>query len=103
MWRSSRSGSASGSSSRSRSRVRAWIRDVLVPTGDSWVATAADRGSDRVVAMLVVRADDLDQLYVHPDWHGRGIGRRLVDFAKARSPEGLGLYTFQVNARARRF
>jgi GNAT superfamily N-acetyltransferase len=83
--------------------VRRWIRDVLVPAGDTWVAVAADGGSDRVVAMVVVRADELDQLYVHPDWQGAGIGRRLVELARSRSPGGLGLYTFQVNARARRF
>lgn len=53
--------------------------------------------------MLTVGRDDLDQLYVAPDRLGRGIGRRLLEHARERSPSGLTLYTFQVNARARAF
>jgi ribosomal protein S18 acetylase RimI-like enzyme len=40
---------------------------------------------------------------VAPDRLAAGIGRRLLERAKERSPEGLTLYTFQVNDRARRF
>jgi len=80
-------------------QVRAWIRDVLIQSGDTWVAAA----DGAVVGMLVVRLGDLDQLYVAPDAQGQGIGSRLVERAKELSPGGLGLYTFQVNARARRF
>ena len=53
--------------------------------------------------MMVVGPNDLDQLYIAPGHQGHGIGRRLVDLAKAVSPAGLTLYTFQVNERARRF
>ena len=45
----------------------------------------------------------IEQLYVAPDRLGQGIGSRLVDLAKTRSPDGLTLWTFQVNERARRF
>lgn len=79
--------------------VRSWIREVVVPAGDTWVALEGDV----VVGMLVVAGGDLDQLYVAPDRLGTGIGRRLLDHAKTLSPGGLGLYTFQVNDRARRF
>lgn len=79
--------------------VRAWVRDRLVRTAEAWVAV--DDG--RVVAMMVVAPGELDQLYVAPDRLGEGIGRRLVDLAKERSPAGLRLWTFQVNERARRF
>ena len=80
--------------------VRTWIRDVLVARGHAWVALDAD---DAVVAMMAVNAGDLDQLYVRPDRLGQGIGRQLLDVAKAQSPDSLTLYTFQVNDRARRF
>jgi GNAT superfamily N-acetyltransferase len=53
--------------------------------------------------MMAVGPGDLDQLYVAPDRLGEGIGRALLDIAKERSPQGLRLYTFQVNHRARRF
>ena len=79
-------------------QVREWTRDVLVPSG-TWVAV--DHGA--VVALMLVKPGELDQLYVRPDRLGEGIGRRLLDVAKEQSPDGLFLYTFQVNDRARRF
>jgi GNAT superfamily N-acetyltransferase len=80
--------------------VRRWIADVLVPTTECWVAAAPDGVP---VAVLSLTDDMIDQLYVAPAFIGRGIGSRLMAVAKARRPEGLDLYTFQVNARARRF
>lgn len=79
--------------------VRAWVRDRLVPTQETWVAV----DGDRVVAILALEPGWVNQLYVAPDRLGEGIGRRLLDLAKARQPGGLTLWTFQVNDRARRF
>jgi GNAT superfamily N-acetyltransferase len=83
-------------------QVRAWLRDVVVPAGNTWVAVD-EHAAGAVVGLLVVAGGDLDQLYVAPDRLGEGIGRQLLDLAKRRSPGGLTLYTFQVNDRARRF
>ncbi len=52
---------------------------------------------------MVVNGDELSQLYLDPDWRGRGLGDRFVELAKERSPEGLELWTFQVNKPAHRF
>jgi GNAT superfamily N-acetyltransferase len=79
--------------------VRAWVRDVLVAEAETWVATEGEA----VVGLLTVAPGWVEQLYVSPDRLGRGIGRLLLDHAKGRSPDGLRLYTFQVNDRARRF
>jgi ribosomal protein S18 acetylase RimI-like enzyme len=79
--------------------TRGWVAGYLVPRTETWVA---DEGG-RIVAMMAIEGGSLDQLYVAPDSQGRGIGSRLVELAKTRRPEGLELYTFQVNERARRF
>jgi ribosomal protein S18 acetylase RimI-like enzyme len=80
--------------------VRRWIREEIVPREETFVAVDP---SGTVLGFMSLRDDDLDHLYVHPDHHDRGIGSRLVELAKERRPDGLWLFTFQVNANARRF
>jgi ribosomal protein S18 acetylase RimI-like enzyme len=80
-------------------QVRDWLARVVVPAGRTWVAL----DGERIVGMAVIDPGELDQLYVAPDRLGLGIGTRLLEHAKRLSPHGLGLYTFQVNGRARRF
>lgn len=80
-------------------QVRDWFRDAVLPLLETWVAAV----DDVVVGMMVLDGPELEQLYVDPPWWGRGIGGRLVELAKRRHPAGLGLWTFQVNDRARRF
>ncbi|MGY4921627.1 N-acetyltransferase family protein [Streptomyces sp. 900105755] len=84
---------------RSDDEVRAYIRDVVVPARETWVAEAGGR----VVGMMVLAEELLSQLYLAPEWRGRGIGGRFVALAKERSPSGLTLWTFQVNKPAHRF
>jgi len=80
--------------------IRAHIRHTLIAKAETWLA--ADDG--RVVAMMALKPGWVDQLYVAPDRLGEGIGRRLLDLAKTGAgAEGLQLWTFQVNDRARQF
>ena len=79
--------------------VRAWIRDTLVPSSETWVAVAGTK----IVGLMALGDGFLDQLYVLPGWWRRGIGRSLGALARERRPDGLDLYTFQVNATARAF
>lgn len=79
--------------------VRGWIRHSLIPERETWIAVEGDR----VVGLLALSSGWLDQLYVAPDRLGAGIGSQLVALAKRRHPDGLQLWTFVVNARARRF
>jgi len=80
--------------------VRRWLTETLVPSSEAWVAVD-DGGTP--VALLALSDTMVEQLYVAPAWIGRGVGRRLIELAKARRPEGLDLYCFAVNTRARRF
>ena len=78
---------------------RSWLADEVVPRMETWVAEIGGR----VVAMMVLDEPGIGHLYVDPPWHRHGIGSRLMELAKERRPDGLELYTFQVNDRARRF
>jgi GNAT superfamily N-acetyltransferase len=82
--------------------VRRWLATELLPRHEVWVATdPAD--ADRVVALMALSDTMVEQLYVTPEWMGRGVGRRMIDLAKERRPDGLELWCFQVNRRAREF
>ncbi len=80
--------------------VRTWLATEMLPSRETWVAADPD---GRVIALMALSEDMVDHLYVAPDWIGRGIGGRLIDLAKARRPEGVDLFCFAVNARARSF
>ncbi|AZP17018.1 GNAT family N-acetyltransferase [Streptomyces aquilus] len=94
---------------RSDDEVRDYIRDVVVPLRETWVAETTDAGQREVagvreiVGIMVLNGDLLSQLYLAPDRRGQGIGDRFVALAKERSPQGLQLWTFQVNKPAHRF
>jgi GNAT superfamily N-acetyltransferase len=79
--------------------VRAWFADVVCPTKEVWVAEVGGA----IAGLLVLEDEWIDQLYLDPSQTGSGIGSQLVAKAKAQRPAGLKLWTFQANARARRF
>jgi GNAT superfamily N-acetyltransferase len=79
--------------------VLAWIRRVVIDVLEAWVVTV----DDVIVGIMALDDTDIAQLYLDPRWRGRGIGDLLIAHAKSRRPSGLGLWTFQVNAGARRF
>jgi GNAT superfamily N-acetyltransferase len=80
-------------------QTRQWIADVVSRLPELWVAEI----NDRVVGFAAVIHDFLEHLYVHPDFHGRGIGSALLKSAKEARPDGFTLWLFQQNAQARRF
>lgn len=75
--------------------VRQWIATTLIPGGGVWVAVA----HDTIVGMLAISDDGktrwIDQLYVHPDAVGRGIGTQLVRHALAILAPPIQLYSYQ--------
>lgn len=81
--------------------VEPWIRQTLFRDSQIWVAVA----SGRIVGMISLTPGWVEHLYVHPEAQGTGAGTALLEMAK-NSPlaaGGLALWTFQVNAGARRF
>ena len=64
---------------------------------------ARDTTNNKVVGILAFNENEINQLYIHNDYQGKGIGRRFLDIAKMKSSGRLILYTFEVNRKAQRF
>ena len=79
--------------------TRSWMRDVVL----AHLRVLVAERNGRPVGFAAVSGDWLEQLYVAPEAIGTGVGRSLLDAVKADHPEGLSLYVFAENARARRF
>ena len=58
---------------------------------------------ERVVGMIAYNETEISQLYIHVDYQGIGIGKTLLNRAKAQSNGKLTLYTFEVNKNAQQF
>ena len=88
-----------------------WLAGLHTPDEDRWfyrermfrecVLWGAFDG-DSMIGLIAFHDDWIEQLYVLPDMQGRGLGSALLDVAK-RASDRLQLWTFQRNARARRF
>ena len=76
-----------------------YFQNHILRENEIWVVAV----DDRPVAFMAMKEDFIDQLYIHPDYWRRGIGNRLLEFARERSPAHLWLYTLQVNMTARAF
>jgi GNAT superfamily N-acetyltransferase len=79
--------------------VRRWMREVLLSTHEVWLPEE----DGAVLGYMALHDDWVAQLYVRPGFWRRGIGSLLLGHAKAVRPNGLRLWCFQVNARARAF
>ncbi len=79
--------------------TRDFIRDVLLPHNEVWVAEE----DGLVVGFSGLGDDSLRHLWVRPEAQNRGIGTALLALAKERRPNGFTLWVFQKNVGARRF
>jgi GNAT superfamily N-acetyltransferase len=79
--------------------IRAFVINQMVPQRECWVA----EDSGRIIAVLVLHDDEVDQFYVAPDAQRCGVGDAMLAHAKTLRPAGLRLWAFQRNAPARRF
>ena len=75
-----------------------FVATRMLPQKTVWVATVADT----VVGFIAFDEAWINQLYLHPDHQGQGIGPVLLDKAlESGTPKQL--WAFQQNERARRF
>lgn len=79
--------------------VRAWLEVRLRGDDEIWVAEVAGA----VVGYARLVGDWLDDLYVAPEYAGRGVGGTLLDLVKGLRPAGFCLWVFESNTGARAF
>src|SRR3954452_17139582 len=81
--------------------------DEVVHTTDTWVALAGDRIVGALVCVLEPDHLLVENLAVHPDAHGRGLGGRLLvmaeEYAVAQGRSEVRLYTNEVMVENLRF
>ncbi|SFP09755.1 L-amino acid N-acyltransferase YncA [Mesorhizobium sp. NFR06] len=75
-----------------------FIREIVLPGRRVIVAEAGKA----IVGFIAVSGEWVEQLYLDPNWTGRGIGSRLLAEATAGMPS-VKLHCFQANTGARRF
>jgi putative acetyltransferase len=74
------------------------IPNVYLPIAETWVY---EQGG-RVVGFLALIGNEVGAVFVHPDSQRHGIGRALMDHARARRPE-LEVDVFAANAIGQAF
>ena len=88
-----------------------WLTGLHTPDEDRWfyrermfaACTLWGAFDGEVMTGVIAFHDDwIEQLYVLPHVQGRGVGSELLQIAK-HAADRLQLWTFQRNARARRF
>ena len=77
---------------------------IPVEVANGWsLYVVDDRG--RIAAMLAFHLPDchLDQLFVAPEYHGRGIGKMLLQFTRQHLPDEIWLRCASRNEKAWRW
>ena len=79
--------------------VRAWVAGWDLTAYDVRVGVV----DGRVVGYSRATPTWLDDLYVHPEAQGRGVGAALLAEVLAAHPDGIGLWVFESNGPAHEF
>lgn len=83
----------------SRDETMGYFLTEVFPRSRVWVAQTED---GMITGFIAATPGWVDHLYILPDFQGSGIGSQLLDLAREGEQE-MQLWTFQRNARARRF
>lgn len=75
------------------------MREELAKGFSTYVATRRSR----IVGFIAIYKDEVTDVFVACGFQGQGIGKQLLNFAKAEKPDGFWLETLAENLGARRF
>ena len=76
----------------------------MVAQWDTWVAEVGSAsGQPRIVGVMALNDEHIEQLFVLPPYQRQGIGTLLLARAKELQPARLTLWVFQANVQARAF
>ncbi|MDU8911816.1 GNAT family N-acetyltransferase [Aestuariicoccus sp. MJ-SS9] len=78
------------------------IAHVATMIDRGWVTVAQDADTPRILGFLAREGDFIHAVFIHPQARGDGVGRALMEAAKAQS-DTLRLWTFVANTGAQRF
>ncbi len=79
-------------------QVRHDIPKLYLPNAETWVAEI----DSKVVGFIALLGNEVGALFVQPSFHGKGIGKTLMDKAVERYGQ-LELEVFKANANGRKF
>ena len=99
MWRNSKERAIGQKESHSFKNHIYFLNDILPGLFQIDLALV----EERVVGMIAYNETEINQLYVHIDYQGQGIGEMLLNKVKAQSNGRLTLHTFDINKNAQRF
>jgi GNAT superfamily N-acetyltransferase len=99
MWRESFEAAVGVSEPHTMEQQCAYLLNNVVPTNRVVIAVVGNR----VIGFVAASDERIDQLYVHRDYQGAGVGSQMLQWAKENSCGRLHLFTFERNERARRF
>jgi GNAT superfamily N-acetyltransferase len=75
------------------------MRNRVLKECEVWLA----RDPSGIIGFMALRRGWVDHLYLKPGLYRQGIGTTFMKLAQSRQPDGLQLYAFQKNQRARNF
>ena len=83
MWRESFERAVGVKDTHSIEEQIEYLHNIVLPKNT--VRIVVDDDSDEIVGFLASNSDTIDQLYIHVDHQGRGIGTVLLNLAKRDS------------------
>ena len=97
VWRRSVDATHGFVSARDLEHIARLVRDQYLPTAE---LTVACDDSGRALAFMGMTRNEIDALFVDGNRRGEGLGRALVERAKAAWPDGLTVEVNEQNSEA---